>query len=116
RTPRSAGRCGSLRPLWRFEALAPELAPHLVKAHRAELERAHVERLEVEGRAVTLTGAVARLEPGTLADLVADRLSRYAEVARHLGAEERLIEVRPLDEELVRELRRPLLAGVVALP
>jgi len=58
-----------------------------------------VEGLEIELRAEGRPGALATLEPDTLADLVADRLSRPAQVAIDFTSEKVLRFVAMLESE-----------------
>ena len=58
-----------------------EEASQRVEAHAAELQRLGVERLGVEVVAVAGSRRVATVDPDPLADLVARRLARPAEVA-----------------------------------
>ena len=65
---------------------------------------------QVEVGAAVLPGRLPARQPGPLAQLVADRLARDAEVADQLAVEERGSAAGVLAEERPRELRRPRLA------
>src|SRR2546430_7092867 len=74
-----------------------------------------MERLQVERAARTPARLLANGEPGSLADLVTDRLARPAKVAIDLAAQEVLGLMAMLDGEWQHQLRRPRLRGVVGL-
>src|SRR5205807_6345868 len=74
-----------------------------------------VERLQVERGARTRARLLSDGEPGSLADLVADRLPRPAQVAIDLAPQEVLRLMAMLDGEGQHQLRRPRLRRVVAL-
>ena len=74
-----------------------------------------MELLQVETLAVTRSCRIATVEPHSLADLVADRLTGHAQVAVDLRGHEVAWKPRSFDDERERELRRPHLARVVCL-
>src|SRR5437764_3058135 len=94
---------------------ARELFAEEAEAHTAEVECVGVERLQVERRAVTAARVLPAVQPHALTDLVADRLTRPAQIPVDLAAHELLRHAAPLDDERQRELGRPPFAGVVAL-
>src|SRR6266511_2894018 len=95
---------------------ACELALELSEPHRTEVQRAGVERLQVERAAASPPRLVARRQPHALADLVADGLARPAEVPVDLAAHEVLRHpTAALHRERQGEVGGPRLAGVIPL-
>ena len=90
-----------------------ELGGEVVEAERALRQRRHVPGLEVEVGAAGLPGRLAALQPGPLAQLVADRLPGDAEVADQLAVEEGEVGAGVLAQEGPRQLRRPRLPAVL---
>src|SRR5690606_37000329 len=113
--PREAGGPGGSFPRsGKGRSEAGERRLQRVEPERAEVERVSVELLEAERRALARLGLLAGLQPDPLADLVRRRLTRPAEVAVELEAEELVGHPAVRPHELPSELRRPPLPRVEA--
>src|SRR5450755_1305978 len=100
------------RPPWRWPSASQrcQLASEIIKAQRAERQRGHVPRLQVEVTAAGRPRGLAPGQPGALAQLVADGLARQAEITDDLTFDEGPVAAAVGGEELARQLRRPYLA------